>query len=137
MINRPIGEVFEYVTNIDNAPKWKSMLLKVRRTSEGPVGVGTRETHVGQLLWWRPETTVEITEYEPNKKVGFKTTSGPLSAEGEFTFESVKRGTRVTLVAGREPSGFLKLVAPIVARMAQSHLEKDLANLKDLLETQA
>ncbi len=50
VINRPIEQVFEYVTNIENAPKWKSRLLEVTRTSEGPVGVGTTTTHVGQFL---------------------------------------------------------------------------------------
>ena len=137
VINRPIEEVFAYATNVENAPKWKSRLLEVRRISEGPVGVGTREVHVGKVLGWKPKTTVEITEYEPNRKVGFKTISGPLSAKGEFIFESVEGGARVTLVAGREPSGFLKLIGPIVARIAQRQLETDLAKLKELLEAQA
>ena len=135
VINRPIEEVFAYVTDIENAPKWKSRLLEVRRISKGPVGAGTREIHVGKFLGRIFETIVEITDYEPNRKVGFKTTSGPLSAKGEFTFESVEGGTRVTLVAGREPSGFLKLIGPIVAHIAQRQLETDLAKLKELLET--
>ncbi len=100
------------------------------------MGVGTRTIHVGKFLGWRPQTTVEITEYEPNRKVGFKTVSGPLSAKGEFIFEFVEGGTRVTLVAEMEPSGFLKLIGPIVARAAQRHLETELAKLKELLEAQ-
>jgi uncharacterized membrane protein len=136
VINRPIEQVFEYVTNIENAPKWKSRLLEIKRTSEGPVGVGTTQTSVGQFLMWRPQTNVEITEYAPNRKVGFKTTSGPVSAMGEFTFESVEGGTRVTLVSGMKPTGFLKLVGPILARWPQSHLETEFAKLKELLEAQ-
>lgn len=136
VINRPIEQVFEYVTNIENAPKWKSRLLEIKRTSEGPVGVGTTQTSVGHFLMWRPQTNVEITEYAPNRKVGFKTTSGPVSAMGEFTFESVEGGTRVTLVAGMKPTGFLKLLGPILARWPQSHLETECAKLKELLEAQ-
>ena len=136
VINRPIEQVFEYVTNIENAPKWKSRLLEVTRTSEGPVGVGTTTTHVGQFLVWRPKTNAEITEYKPNRKLGFKTTSGLLLAMGEFTFESVEGGTRVTLVSGMKPTGFLKLVGPILARPSQSHLETEFAKLKELLEAQ-
>ena len=136
VIRRPLEQVFEYVTNIENAPKWKSRLLEVRRTSEGPLGVGTTQTSVGQFLVWRPKSQAEITEFEPNRKVGFKTTSGPLSAIGEFIFESVEGGTRVTLVAGMHPSGFLRLVGPILARPSQSHLETEFAKLKELLEAQ-
>lgn len=137
IINRPVEEVFRYVINSENAPKWKSRLLKVKRTSQGPVGVGTTEIHVGKILGWRPETKVEITAYEPDKKVGFKTVSGPLSAKGEITFESVEGGTKVTITAGRQPSGFLKLIGPLVAGVAQKQLETDLVKLKEVLEQQA
>lgn len=136
VINQPLKKVFDYVTNSENAPEWKSRLLKVKRTSQGPVGVGTTEVHVGKILGWKPETKVEITAYEPNKEVGFKTVSGPLAAKGKVTFESVESGTKVTITAGRQPSGFLKLIGPLVAGMAQKQLETDLAKLKEVLERQ-
>lgn len=136
VINRPLAEVFEYVTASENAPRWKSRLKEVRRISQGPVGVGTIEVHVGKIFWWRPETKIEITAYEPNKRIGFKTISGPLSAEGKVSFESVENGTKVTITAGRQPSGLLKIIAPLILDLAQKQLEADLAKLKEVLEQQ-
>lgn len=133
-IKRPIGEVFEYTADMQNAPKWKSKLTEVRRISPGPLDVGAREVHIGQFLFWRLETTVEITSFKPNREIGFKTLSGPVSAEGKLIFEQVIDGTRITLIADREVKGVLRFVKPMVARMAQNQLKQDLANLKNLLE---
>jgi len=134
VIKRPAGEVFAYAADIKKAPNWKARLLEVRRISRGKVKVGAREVHVGKFLGRRFETEVEITEYEPNRKIGFRTISGPLSAEGSLTFESLGSGTKVTLTAVRKPSGFLKVISPVLSRIAQRQLETDLGKLKELLE---
>ena len=50
-----------------------------------------------------------ITVYEPKRKFAAKATSGPIPVDGEYTFESVEGGTRVTLVAEAELGGYFKL----------------------------
>lgn len=134
VINRPIEEVFAFVTDIDKMSQWALELREAKKTSEGPVGVGTTFSGVVQLLGRRMENNHEVTEYEPNRKYSFKTTSGPVPMEAESTFESVAGGTRVTILAEAEPGGFFKLAEPIFARTAQRQYETNLATLKDLLE---
>ena len=41
VIDRPIEEVFAFVTDPDNVSLWQSTSLETEQTSEGPVGVGT------------------------------------------------------------------------------------------------
>lgn len=137
VINRPIEEVFAFLTNPDNSSLWQGMVLEAKQTSEGPVGVGTTGQVVGQFLGRRMESTWEVTEFELNRKATLKTTSGPIPYMNSATLEPVEEGTKVTLVAEYEVGGFFKLAEPILARMAQRQAETDYANLKDLVEAQA
>ena len=136
VINRPTEEVFAYLDNAENGPLWQSGLLESEYTSEGPVGVGTTKREVRKLRGQRFEQTSEIIEYEPNKKVTFKSLSGPLPSQASWTFEPAEGGTRFSGVLEIEARGFLKLAEPIVARLTERQIEADLANLKDLLEAQ-
>ena len=40
-IDRPIGEVFAFLSDFENIPKWNYYVLDVRQRSESPIGVGT------------------------------------------------------------------------------------------------
>ena len=40
-INRPIAQVFAFVANAETAPQWREDVVDVRRTTAGPIGVGT------------------------------------------------------------------------------------------------
>lgn len=45
-IGRPVDVVFAFIADQTNAPQWQDGLLEVRRTSDGPLGVGTRRVAV-------------------------------------------------------------------------------------------
>lgn len=42
VIGRSAEDVFAYVSDQTNAPRWQRGVLEVRRVTEGPIGVGTR-----------------------------------------------------------------------------------------------
>ncbi len=81
VINRPLEEVFAFVSAGENWSQWAAELVETRKTSEGPLGVGTTYTHVAQMLGRRIENGYEVTEYEPNSKVSMKATSGSIPAD--------------------------------------------------------
>ena len=137
VINRPIDEVFEFMTHAENNPQWQSGAQEVMKTSEGPTDVGTTYTAVTGLLGRRIESAIEITAYEPNKRMAGKTTSGPIPFQFDNTIEALAEGgTKVTNSAEGAPGGFFKLAEPVVARMIKRQNESNFANLKDLLEAQ-
>ena len=136
VIDRPIEEVFAFVTDIEKFSQWSAELVEARKTSEGPVGVGTTFSGVVQLLGRRMHNTHEVTEYEPNRKLSFRTITSPVPMEAEVRFESIDNHTTVTTVAEVQPGGFFRLAAPIFRRMVNRQYETNLANLKDLLEAQ-
>lgn len=100
------------------------------------VGVGKTWVDTVQVLGRRIEIASELTAYEPLRRVGFRSTSGPIPLEGRYSFEPDAEGTKVTFTLQGEPGGFFKLAEPIVARSTQRQWDTNLANLKDLLEQQ-
>ena len=137
VVNRPIEEVFAFTTNPENASLFQPDVLESRQTSAGPIGVGTTWQEVRHMLGRRIESTNQVTEYEQNKKLFFKTTSGPIPVEGGYTFEPVEGGTKVSIVGQGETNVFFKFADPLVASIAKRQLEASSAILKDLLESQA
>ncbi len=137
VVQRPVEELFGVVTNPETYAQWMPGCLGARQTSQGPMGVGATYVDGGRLLGRRIEENLVVTAYEPNWKFGVKTTSGPMRGEGEYTFEPVEGGTRITLVGEAALGGFFKLAKPIVARAIKRQGVGNLAGLKNLLEAPA
>lgn len=134
IVNRPVDEVFAYVTDVKTWPRWESGLLQAEQTSEGPINVGTTFRGTSQALGQRMEWTSEVTDYTPSKSWGQKIVSKGWSTEESLTFEPFEGSTKFTLTSELEMGGFFKLVAPFVARKMQKQIERNLAKLKDILE---
>jgi uncharacterized membrane protein len=137
VINRPVDEVFEFVSNIENNPLWQGATLEAKKTSEGALRVGSTSATVTKFLGRRIEASGEITEYEPNQKLSSKITSGPIPAKSSASFERAAEGqTKFSIVFEADATGFFKLAEPLVRRAAQRQIDNDHATLKDILEAQ-
>ena len=137
VINRPIGEVFDFLSNMENNMKWRTSQQEVQKLSEGPIGVGTTYRMVNRFLGRRLETEAEVIEYEPDRKYTTRDKSETLPLKAQRIFEAVEGGTLVTFIINVDPSGIVKIAAPLVAARAKRSLESDAANLKDLMEAGA
>ncbi len=137
VINRPIEEVFAYVTQPENTPKWQSGMLESKQISEGPMGVGTIFTEVRQMMGQKMDQTMEVSAYEPNRKWSFKSIKATVPHEAHLTFEAVEGGTRINLTSLGRPRGLFKLAAPIIGRKLKKEFVADFENLKQFLESQS
>jgi carbon monoxide dehydrogenase subunit G len=134
VINRPIEEVFAYLTDARNSRQWDSGLVDIWQTPESPVGVGTRITEVRTFLGRKFETTSEVAEYEPPTKYTRKGLEGPFPITGSLTFEPTAQGTKLTWMFEMQPGGFFALAGPLFARSLRRNIEAALGDVKDLLE---
>jgi uncharacterized protein YndB with AHSA1/START domain len=137
IIDRPIEEVFAFIGDQTNTPQWQAGLVEVRRTTEGPIGVGTKHTFVRTFMRRRLEADNEYVAYEPNKLITFKTTTGPVRLLASYLFEAVAGGTRVTSRVEMDASGFMSLAEPLIAAGLKREMKAASRLLKDLLENQA
>jgi uncharacterized protein YndB with AHSA1/START domain len=137
VINRPIDEVFAFISNPENLPRWRASILEVQKDSSEPLGVGSvvrgRFTFLGRPF----DGNLEIIAREPHRSYTTRMTEGPFPLEARYTLEPVEGGTRLTLAIQGEPGGFFKLAEPLVVSMAKRSYEADLHNLKEMLEAQA
>jgi hypothetical protein len=112
-------------------------LLEVRRTSDGPLGVGATMIYVGTFLGRRYESPVACTGFAENKQLATATTGGPFYLEVDQTVEPAGAGTTLTLHCRGESRGFFKLAEPLVVRLTKRQVETAAGNLKALLEEHA
>lgn len=133
-INRPVEDVFAAVVDFNQHPQWRGGLLKAEVTSPDPLGVGSTYTYDMQVMGRKIETTGDVVAYEPPTTYAWKATSGPFPLSGSTRCEAVAGGTRVTETVEAEPGGFFKLAEPVLLRQQRSQMEKDLKNLKAMLE---
>jgi ligand-binding SRPBCC domain-containing protein len=133
-VNRPVEEVWNFISNFENTTRWSRNVLEARQTSDGPLGIGSTLQTVVKAFGRRRTADYLVTEYEPNYAFAFTVTSGPMTSRARYSVEPAGAGTRLTASGEAETAGLYKLLAPILLRTLKRHSQEDLANLKRLLE---
>jgi uncharacterized membrane protein len=134
VIARPCEEVAAYAGDPSNAPQWYANIASVRWQTPPPVGVGSRLDFVARFLGRTLAYTYEVVEHDPRHLV-MRTAQGPFPMETTYTWQPDGSGTRMTLRNRGEPAGFATVTAPVMAAAMRRANRKDLARLKQLLET--
>ena len=131
VVERPVDEVFGFVSDFRNIPKWNYYVLDVNKTSDGPIGVGTTYHQVRKT----DEQDFRIVTYQPGRQVTIRTIP-PSNPEFEmhFSFESEGDGTRIT-DEWKLDTGRPALLERLGAGQVKSAVLENLRKLKVLLET--
>jgi hypothetical protein len=137
VIHRPIEDVWTYVSDVANNPVWQGPIQEVRQPAGGPLEVGSEIVEVASFLGKRFEITLVLTEHDPMRRSGVRTSSGPVRLDGSYLFERVDEGTRFTAQGEVEAHGFFRLAEPLFARIAGREWAASCLVLKDLLEAEA
>jgi uncharacterized protein YndB with AHSA1/START domain len=134
LIYRPIKQVFDFISMPENDFQWQYGTLKSAQVSEGGLGVGTFFRSVGHFMGHRIQGTYEVTEYEPNKKYGFKSLSGPLHSQTLYTFELAGGGTKVNISTQAVAANLFQSDEGILEKKLKKQQKENLELLKDILE---
>jgi uncharacterized membrane protein len=135
-IDRPASAVFAYLAELENLPRWNYAISETRKLSEGPTGVGSRYLQVRTLP--RPsEETLEITGFEPDRRLAVRGAFGPLSGEATYVLEPAGAATSLTNAMDLDAKGALSLVAPLATARVRAAVAENLTRLKEILERRA
>ena len=130
LIDRPISEVFAFLADLENLPKWNYYVLEVRKLSDGPIGIGTIYHQIRKT----DEQDLRITELEQDHKLTVKTL--PQSAPDlEMRFTLFEEGDKTRIRdEWKLDTGRPVLLERLGASKIKSAVAENLAKLKQLLE---
>ena len=132
-IDRPISEVFDFVAESSNEPRWDIDVQEVVQPKHGPLTVGTTYEWVLKFLGTK-RIAGQVTAFESNRLIELTTFEGAVLPKITHTFKA--DGDR-TIYARRirfETSGLLKLLEPVMKRMPRNPNTRTAENLKLVLE---
>jgi hypothetical protein len=138
-IDRPIGDVFARLADLDGYGTWMHRTGLFRRsgqTSEGPLGSGTAYFDATRMGTFRGR----ITNYESPSRIGFHETlrlfgSDRMVARPEYFLEADSDKTIVHHVAEGELFGLMRLMKPVAALLARSERSRTVKSLRRSLES--
>jgi hypothetical protein len=78
----------------------------------------------------------EVTTYEPNQKLSIRGTFGPFVGSATYVLDPMDNATHLINTMDLEPSGLVKLVAPLAASRVKAAVAANLDTLRQLLEHQ-
>ena len=132
-IDRPISEVFDFVAESSNEPKWDVDVQEVVQPTQGPLAAGTKYEWILKFLGPK-RIAGEVTAFESNRLIELTTYEGAVLPKITHTFKA--DGGR-TIYARRirfETSGLLKLLEPLMKRIPRNPNTRTAENLKLVLE---
>jgi hypothetical protein len=106
------------------------------RLPDGVDKLGSFFRSVGHLLGRQNQGIFEVTEYEPNKKYGFKSLAGPLHSQTSYTCEMSKGKTKINITTRAHTGKSFEMNERLMERKMKKQLKENLALLKDVLEAQ-
>ena len=133
-IERPVDEVFAYVADPENFPRWNSAVRTVRRTSADSGAAGSIYAMTRELPSGRAENELQVTAHDRPREFAIRTLSGPTPFIYRYAFSPSDRGTWLELDAAVELSGPAALVGPLARRAIKRGVDENFAKLKTVLE---
>jgi carbon monoxide dehydrogenase subunit G len=133
-IERPAEQVWDYFTDVGNDPEWNPQAISVRKTSEGPLGLGSR-FHVVRKM--SGPMDLEYIEYSRP----LRWTLRGVGRGVRFTYQAELTpsggGTELTSRMQLEPNGALRLLSPVLRSVTAKQLTQVHDALKRKLESDA
>jgi carbon monoxide dehydrogenase subunit G len=136
VIDRPIDEVFAYLAAGTNDPQFSPRVQEIRKTTDGPPGVGTVYASTVKDAGMTTKREIELTAFEAPTKIRWREISknAVTAAEGGYDLSPSGEGTKVTIFNVLEGHGFGKLFAGLALRGARKDADAFAARIKAAVE---
>jgi len=137
-IKKPVEEVFEFITNLDNQKKLSTFITGIEVS--GPVQMGTKYKIETTSMGHKNVTNNEVVAFEPSKKFGVKTLAAPPASDVTNTYllEKDGDGTKLSLLmdAVLTPPGMPNMpgMEDMMKKQMITGLEATLNTMKKMIE---
>src|SRR5215467_2301181 len=135
VINKPVSEVFSFLADGLNNPKWRDGVIEIKLKSGAAGSEGAEYRQVLKGPFGRNiDGDYRLLTVSQDKELKFAVTSGPARPTGEYLFEQQAGSTKLTFVLDYQTKGLAKLMEPMIQRTMNSEMAA-LSNLKQILES--
>jgi carbon monoxide dehydrogenase subunit G len=136
-IDRPIVDVFAFLADGENDPKFSPRVLKMVKKTDGPPAVGTVYASTVKDAGMTTTREFRISEFEPPNKIRWTEISKNLvtAPEGGYDLEATPAGrTRLRVYNILEGHGLGKLVAGFAVSAARKDADAFARRIKAAVE---
>ncbi len=133
-IRRPRSEVFAFIADGLNGPRWRSGIVDIALVSGSGLGA-TYKQGVKGPGGRRIDADYRVTAYEPDARLAFAAIAGPVRPAGEYLLDEVDGGTRLTFALRAELRGIKKLLMGGAVQNTMDAEVEATERLKALLES--
>jgi uncharacterized membrane protein len=135
-VNRPAAEVFRFVADAENNPRWQKGMRSCRWTTTPPIRVGSVYEQQAAFLGKAIASTFEVIRFEPDRSITIRTITSTFPIE--VTRSVVPLGAdrcRVSASVRGDPAGVFRIATPLLRQLVQRSVRADYRRLKALLGT--
>jgi uncharacterized protein YndB with AHSA1/START domain len=136
VIRRPVDEVFDFVADERNEPRYNRRIRRAEKLSPGPIGRGARFRAEAVTLGRTIRMTIEYTAYERPRRLASSIHMAAADIVGTLRFDPVPTGTRMSWSWEMRLRGLYRLLTPIIAGAGRRQERANWAGLKRFLEGQ-
>jgi hypothetical protein len=136
-VDKSPAEVFAFVTEFPNDPKWQRGKKSCEWTSEGGLRVGATYRQQATFLGKDVLQNFTVLEVDAPRRVRYESKDGSFPLAVTRTVEDLGgERCRFTETVEGEPGRFFSLAAPILQPLVKRTITRDFEVLKKLLESQ-
>jgi hypothetical protein len=133
-IDRPVGEVFAFLTDIERRPLVTSTVREETLAIPGPLHAGSRFTQRIDLFGRVFDATLEVIECDPPRRFAYQTAIAPFPFTIYYYLTPVGISTHLSLVLEGEPGTFFGLSGLTLVMLIKRQLHNDLEKVREFLE---
>lgn len=137
VIARPAEDVFAFVSDASNNPRWQGGMTSCEWTSPPPVQVGSTYEQKARFMGRDVNSTFVVTRLEPGRLIEIETVESTFPIRVVRSVDPIDEAScRVSaVITGGPQRGLLRLAAPLVRNKAQNSVDADYDRLVQLLES--
>jgi len=136
VIDRPIEEVFAFLADGENDPKFSPRVLEIAKTTDGPPGVGTVYASTVKDAGMKTKREFRLTAFDEPTRIRWAEASKNLVTAPEGGYDLAREGdrTRLTVFNVLEGHGPGKVIAPLALRSARKGADDFARSIKAAVE---
>lgn len=133
MINRSVAEIFRFMADFSNNPKWQPASMQLERS--GKVKIGEMVVGKQRIMGRMQHVNADVVDYVPNQRIAYTGIMGSYAFRTTYDFGfSGAGGTDITIKTDIRVPWWYFMLRPFVVSGLNGQIGTATQNLKQFLE---